>query len=323
MKQPKILVVGSLVMDLIVLTPRFAERGETVIGGSFSTAAGGKGANQAVQAARLGAKVSMLGRVGDDDFGRALIKSAAESGVDTTHIIKTEGVSSAVGNVQIEQTEKGTENRIIVVPGANFCLTEADTEYLKSEIADFDMVILQHEIPTEVNIAVAKLAKAAGVPVMLNPAPSAEVPKELLACLSFIAPNEHEAKDICGIAPEGEEGIKAAAKSFAALGVDNVIITLGKHGCAYTDGETVIHSGSVDCGKVLDPTAAGDSFIGAFCTAYAAGAPIKDALLLANCVAGITVTGMGAQTSLPYLDRVLELMNSKGFDTTIYEALKG
>ena len=323
MKKPKILVVGSLVMDLIVQTSRFPDRGETVIGGTFSTAPGGKGANQAVQAARLGAEVSFLGRVGCDDFGRALIKSAKESGVDTSHIIPTEGISSAVGNVQIELSDRGTENRIIVVPGANFSLTPADAEYLKDSIGDFDLVILQHEIPTEVNIAVAKMAKASGVPVMLNPAPSAEVPKELLACLTYIAPNEHEAADICGITPAGDDGIKAAAKAFAALGVENVLITLGKEGCAYTDGSEVIRSGSVDCGKVIDPTAAGDSFIGAFCTASAAGIDIPDALRFANCVAGITVTGLGAQSSLPYLADVLSLMENKGFDTSLYECLKG
>ncbi len=323
MKKPTILVVGSLVMDLIVTTERFPDRGETVTGASFSTAAGGKGANQAVQAARLGAEVSMLGRVGCDDFGRALINSARESGVDTSHIIPTEGVSSAVGNVQIEQTANGTENRIIVVPGANFRLTPADTEYLRDEIKNFDMVILQHEIPTEVNIAVATLAKENGVPVMLNPAPSASVPKELLRCLTYIAPNEHEAHDICGIAPEGDEGVCAAAERFAELGVDNILITLGKHGCAYKGAGDVVRSGSVDCGKVVDPTAAGDSFIGAFCTACAAGVDIPAALRFANCVAGITVTGMGAQSSLPYLDRVLALMNEKGFDTTVFECLKG
>ncbi len=323
MKKPKILVAGSLVMDLIVTTERFPERGETVTGNGFSTVPGGKGANQAVQAARLGAEVSMLGRVGNDDFGRALIKSAKESGVDTSHILPTDNVSSAVGNVQIEKNENGTENRIIVVPGANFCLTPADTEYLKNEIGNYDMVILQHEIPMEVNVAVATLAKSHGVPVMLNPAPSARVPKELLACLSYIAPNEHEAKDICGIAPEGDEGIREAAKRFAALGVENVLITLGKNGCAYTDGGDVIHSPSVDCGSVIDPTAAGDSFIGAFCTACAAGIETEKALQFANCVAGITVTGMGAQSSLPYLDRVLKLMEDKGFDTSHFECLKG
>ncbi len=323
MKKPKILVVGSLVMDLIVSTSRFPERGETVIGGTFSTAPGGKGANQAVQAARLGARVSMLGRVGDDDFGRALIKSAKESGVDTSHIIPTEGISSAVGNVQIERTEKGTENRIVVVPGANFSLTPADAEYLRDTIGEFDMVILQHEIPSEVNIAVAKMAKAAGVPVMLNPAPSAEVPAELLSCLTYIAPNEHEAFDICGIAPEGDDGIRAAAKAFASMGVENVLITLGKHGCVYTDGKEIIRSGSIDCGAVLDPTAAGDSFIGAFCTAVSAGAEIKDALVFANSVAGITVTALGAQSSLPYLDRVLETMKKNGFEVSAFHCLKG
>ncbi len=322
-RKPKVLVVGSLVMDLIVTTSRFCNAGETVIGSGFSTAAGGKGANQAVQAARLGADVTMVGMVGNDDFGKQLIESAKQSGVNTEYILTTDKAPSAIGNVQIQSNENGTENRIIVVPGGNFELTPNDVDFLKDKIQDFDIVILQNEIPTDVNCAVAKLAKQKGVPVMLNPAPYRELPEELISCLTYISPNEHEAADIAGVVLEKEDDISKAIAKIHTLGTTNALITLGKRGCAYSDGNSIINSSSVDCGKVLDPTAAGDSFIGAFCTAVALKTDIPSALQFANCTAGITVTKMGAQTSLPELSSALEIMNKNGFDTSAFEALKG
>ena len=145
-KQAKILVVGSLVMDLIVSTPRFPQEGETVLGSDFRTASGGKGANQAVQAARLGADVTMIGRVGEDAFGQEMISSLQASGVHTEHILKTADVSSAIGNVQLEKHEDGTTaNRIIVVSGANMKITPEDVAFLKEGIAEYDMVILQYD----------------------------------------------------------------------------------------------------------------------------------------------------------------------------------
>lgn len=311
MKKPKILVVGSFVMDLIVTASRFPAAGETVIGSGFTTAPGGKGANQAVQAARLGADVTMFGKVGNDDFGRRLLESARESGVNTDAVAMSETVPTAVGNVQIQMSEGGTENRIVVVPGANMDMTAEDVAALCDKIGDFDMVILQNEIPMAVNVAVAQSAKAKGVPVLLNPAPSAPLPKELLVSLAYIVPNEHEAQDLVGFPLNNEEDYLAAAAALRELGVEKVLITLGKQGCLYSDGQTVAHSGSVACGEVVDPTAAGDSFIGAFCRAVAAGVPVEQALTYANCTAGITVTRMGAQTSLPTADEVAALMDRK------------
>lgn len=320
--KPKILVVGSLVMDLIVTTEHFCNAGETVIGNGFSTAPGGKGANQAVQAARLGANVTMVGKVGNDDFGRNLINSAKESGVNTDYIFITDSTPTAVGNVQIQKNEKGTENRIIVVPGANFELTVDDVAFLEEKIADFDMVIMQHEISQAVNIKVAEYAKAKGVPVMLNPAPSAEVPKELISCLTYISPNEHEAEDIVGIKPENDAIDKAIA-ALHNMGVKNVLITLGKAGCALSDGNKIMESSSIDIAPVIDPTAAGDSFIGAFCTSIAAGVSVNEALIFANCTAGITVSRMGAQTSLPTFEEVMSAIKRKGFSVEPYNRIKG
>lgn len=321
--KPNILVVGSLVMDLIVETTRFCQAGETVIGCGFSTAPGGKGANQAVQASRLGANVTMVGRVGEDDFGKNLISSLKESGVETKYVFLTSDTPTAIGNVQIQKNENGTENRIIVVPGANFKLTVDDVAFLKTEIKNYDMVILQHEIPQEVNVFVAKIAKENNVPVMLNPAPSDTVPTDLIECLTYISPNEHEAEDIVHIKPEGEKGIDNAVEKLHAMGVKNVIITLGKEGCAYSDGSGIVKSPSIPNNVVLDPTAAGDSFLGAFCTAISAGIDAKFALVFANCTAGITVSRMGAQTSLPYFNEVIDSLKEKGYETEIYNVLKG
>lgn len=312
-KRPKILVVGSFVMDLIVSTPRFPSAGETVIGCGFSTAPGGKGANQALQAARLGAEVTMAGRVGNDSFGAQILASLQKGGVDISHVRIDKEEATAVGNVQLEVQEKGTQNRIVVVPGANMRVAPEDVSFLEKEIRTYDLVMLQLEIPMEINEIVAGYAAAADVPVMLNPAPSAAVPETLLSKLTYLSPNEHEAADLTGYCPEGEEGIQETAEALRALGARQVLITLGKHGCVFADADGMVKSPCVDCGPVLDPTAAGDSFIAAFCTAVSAGAEIPEALAFANCTAGITVTRMGAQTSLPTGAEVLEMMKKKGF----------
>ncbi len=319
MNKPKILVVGSFVMDLIVSTKRFPNAGESVVGYGFSTAPGGKGANQAVQAARLGAEVTMVGKVGNDDFGKQIIRSANESGVNTQYVLHSDTAPTAIGNVQIQSNENGTENRIIVVPGANMEITIKDIEFLAEKISDYDLVMLQNEIPMEFNIKVAQYAKAKGVPVMLNPAPYSAIPAELLACLTYISPNEHEAADMVGFEITDDETRKNAVLKLKELGVENVLITLGKNGCVFDNGDVSVHSGSIDCGKVVDPTAAGDSFMGAFCFAVVLGASVEQALLFANCTAGITVSRMGAQTSLPTLDEVLNIMKNRGFD---YECFK-
>ncbi len=311
-KKPKILVVGSFVMDLIVTTERFSNAGESVIGTGFSTAPGGKGANQAVQAARLGADVTMVGCVGNDDFGKLLIKSANDSGVNTEYVLVSEKSETAVGNVQIQKNANGTENRIIVVLGANFDIKVEQIEFLKNLVIDFDMVILQNEIPMEINLAVAKYAKKAGVAVMFNPAPSGEIPKELIECLTYITPNEHEAADISKLTISDEASINCVIDAIHKLGAHNVIVTCGKNGCVYSDKKSIIKSPCIDVAPVIDPTAAGDSFIGAFCTAVANGVEVQDALVFANCTAGITVSRMGAQTSLPTLSEVLAILEEKG-----------
>lgn len=332
MKKPKILVVGSLVMDLIVSTEKFPSSGETVLGKSFTTASGGKGANQAVQMARLGADVTMVGRVGNDLFGKEMIASLNSAGIDTTHIKVDKVNSSAVGNIILEVAEgQKTKNRIIVVSGANMAIKPDDIDFLKDNIDNYDMVVLQLEIPMEINEIVARYAFDKGIPVMLNSAPSAPLKPELLSCLTYISPNEHEAADLTGITIRKQEkevnmeDVKAVVKNLMNKGVKNVIITLGSSGAVVADEKEIVIRPCVDVVEVKDPTAAGDSFVGAFTTAVCAGLNHTNALDFANYTATLTVSRMGAQPSLPTMDEVLALMEREkftGFDLKLMEALK-
>lgn len=332
-KKPKILVVGSLVMDLTIRTERFPGSGETVLGRDFRTAPGGKGANQAVQAARLGADVTMVGKVGDDDFGRKLIESGKAAGIRTRYIAVDPARSSAVGAVLLEIGKgKAAKNRIIVVPGANMSITPEDVAFLKDGIGSYDMVVLQHEIPLEIDELVVEYAAAKGVPVMLNPAPSAPISDKTLSRLTYISPNEHEAADLTGI-PIRKEGksvnqddVKAAVDSLLAQGVANVVITMGNAGAVVANRNEWIYQPCIDVVEVRDPTAAGDSFVGAFTTGVCSGLDHSQALTFANYTATLTVSRIGAQPSLPTLEEVTGLLRSQketGLDLSLLAGLKG
>lgn len=316
MRQAKILVVGSFVMDLIVTMQRFPDRGETVLGQRYTTASGGKGANQAVQAARLGADVTMVGKVGQDAFGAAMLQSVGDAGVDVTRVLRSATESSAVGNVQIEMQNGQSNNRIVVVPGANMALTPEDVAFLKDEIAAYDMVILQLEIPMETNCLVAQYAHDKGVPVMLNSAPYAPMPAELLENITYISPNEHEAALLTGRTLDTDADVRWALKAIQSKGVRNALITLGRRGVAYLgeQGELLVVPAAENL-AVQDPTAAGDSFVGAFCVAICAGMAIGQALTFANYTAGLTCCRMGAQPSLPTLREVFVFLEQRGIDT--------
>jgi ribokinase len=314
-----------------VSTNKFPNAGETVLGSNFQTAPGGKGANQAVQAARLGADVTIVGKVGNDDFGKSLIRSCNEAGIRTEFVKIHPTAPSAIGNIQLEVGEKETRNRIIVVSGANMTITPEDVAFLQDSIAQYDMVILQLEIPMPINEIVAKYAFDKGVPVMLNSAPSAPLSDNLLSCLSYISPNEHEAADLTGIKirKEGKsvnrDDVAAAVKALLGKGVQNVIITLGNSGAVVANAKQSTYGPCVDVVEVKDPTAAGDSFVGAFCVGVCAGLNQSQALDFANYTAAITVSRMGAQPSLPKFAEVVELMKNQhyeGFDLSLLNALK-
>lgn len=330
LRKPKILVVGSFVMDLIASTEKAPNSGETVIGKSFRTAPGGKGANQAVQCARLGAQVTMVGQVGGDSFGQEMIDTARSAGVDVSHVLVDQAVSSGVGHILLEVTEHGAQNRITVVPGANFTLKSADVAWLKDAIGSYDLLMMQLELPMDVICTVARYAKDAGVPVMLNPAPAAPLPEELLSCVTYLSPNEHEAAAITGLrlrADESgvnEEDMKQVAAALRQKGVENVIITLGGNGSAVAGRDGVHYTACVKMDHVADPTAAGDSFVAAFCTGLTAGLSQDQALNFASHTAAITVSRMGAMPSLPTLEEVRALMEERGyrgFDLSELDAL--
>lgn len=318
MKRPRILVVGSFVMDMIYESERFVRAGETILGTGFHAAPGGKGANQAMQAALLGADVSMAGKVGRDPYGEAMLASLRGAGVDTHRVIVSDDAPSGISNIQI-QTGGRTQNRIIVIPGANMALEPDEFPWLAQEAAGFDMIILQHEIPMAVNEAVAAAAFQVGVPVLLNPAPSAALSPGFLSHLAYIAPNEQEAEDLTGLPVQDEASARRAAFRLCEMGVPRAIITLGERGAAHCDGARFLRSPGAPCPTPVDPTAAGDSFIGAFATAICAGMAVEQAMTFANFTASITVSRMGAQPSLPALSEVNAKLSAAGLGALSYD----
>ena len=330
-RRPRIFVLGSFVMDLIATTERIPRSAQTVYGKSFHMAPGGKGANQALQCARLGADVTMMGCVGDDLFGEKLLETPRAAGVDVSHVVVRPGVTSGVGHVTLEVTEHTAQNRIIVIPGANRTLTVEEVAWVKDEIGTYDMVLLQLEVPLEVNLAVARWAREAGVPVMLNPAPAAELDDELLSLVTYLTPNEQEASVETGLPLAADENVPSRddlqkiAAALWAKGVENVIITLGGAGSAVVGDDSIRYIPCVHMDHVADPTAAGDSFVGALSVGLTVGLSQDQALAFASHTAAITVSRMGAMPSLPTLAEVIALLKERdyrGFDLSVLDALQ-
>ena len=330
-RRPRIFVLGSFVMDLIATTERIPRSAQTVYGKSFHMAPGGKGANQALQCARLGADVTMMGCVGDDLFGEKLLETPRAAGVDVSHVVVRPGVTSGVGHVTLEVTEHTAQNRIIVIPGANRTLTVDEAAWVKDEIGTYDMVLLQLEVPLEVNLAVARWAREAGVPVMLNPAPAAELDDELLSLVTYLTPNEQEASVETGLPLAADENgpsrddLQKIAAALWAKGVENVIITLGGAGSAVVGDDSIRYIPCVHMDHVADPTAAGDSFVGALSVGLTVGLSQDQALAFASHTAAITVSRMGAMPSLPTLAEVIALLKERdyrGFDLSALDALQ-
>ena len=322
MRKPRILVVGSCCTDFTFAGKIIPGEGSTVLGETFSTAPGGKGANQAYQAAILGADVTFISKLGADSFGKELNGVLSNVGIDTSRMLYNPDVATACACIMLELTPEGAKNRIMVIPGAQMTFTEEDVAFLKDEVKNYDLVILQLEINMATNEQVARYAFDAGVPVMLNPAPSAPLSDELLSCITYLSPNEHEARDITGVTIASQEDARQAAQKLLDRNVKNVLITMGSEGAAFVNRQGMIHRGCVPT-EVLDPTAAGDSFIGAFCVAIAAGMKAEDAMVFANHTASITVSRKGAMPSLPKLEQVLALLEKTGadVDTSVLDVL--
>ena len=315
-KQPKILVVGSFVVDQVMKTDTFPAEGQSVIGKGFTKAPGGKGANQAVQMARLGASVTMVGKLGRDANGKEMLAACSAAGLDVSHVAFDEIAPTGCAVIVLQEIDGAMQNRIIVYPGANMTITPEDVAFLEEEIANYDLVVLQLEIPMAINELVAKYAHNKGVPVFLNTAPWEPISDDFLSCLTYVCPNETEAEGLTGIhiPREGRTAdlgaAKCAAEKLIGRGAKNVLITLGAAGAAMFGEVGEQYSPSAKGITAVDPTAAGDSFIGGFCYSVCSGKSIEEAMRFANHTAALTVSRMGAIPSLPTLKEVETLLAS-------------
>lgn len=290
-----ILVVGSSNTDMIIRVPRIPRPGETVLGGEFAMAAGGKGANQAVAAARAGGHVTFVARVGDDVFGERALANFEADGIDTRFVFRTPGAPSGIALIDVD--ERG-ENSISVASGANSLLTIADVERAGEAFEKADILLLQLETPREAVEAAARKAARAGIPVILNPAPARALDDERLQLITVLTPNEHEAEFLTGIPVTDERGAREAARRLRTRGAAKVVITLGERG-AYASApefEGLVPAFRVD---PVDTTAAGDVFNGALAVALAENMTLPVALRFAQAAAALSVTKPGAQPSAP------------------------
>lgn len=295
MKKPKIIVIGSLVYDLVAKAERRPQKGESLLGTEFGMFPGGKGANQAVQCAKLGAEVWMVGRVGDDFFGESLIKNLKKEGVNIKYIVKDKTTTTAVGCIVID---KDGDNSIVMVPQANMKNKKSDIEKVKNILKNFDVLLLQLEIPLDVVVYSAKLAKKYNLKVILNPAPAKKIPDILIRTPDILTPNETEAEILTDTKINKLEDAEIAARKLLKNGAKCVIITLGEKGALYcTEKETELISPFKV--KAIDTTAAGDAFNGTLAVEIAKGKQIKEAIKIANAAGALSATKMGAQPSLP------------------------
>jgi len=293
----KIVVIGSSNTDMVIRTGRLPAPGETVLGGEFLMNPGGKGANQAVAAARLGADVTFVARVGDDIFGREAVQHFKAEGVDTGYIEIDAGKPSGVATIMVDA--KG-ENCIAVASGANLMLSSEDVDKAAKHVEAAAVILMQLETPIPTVEHAAMLGRRMGKCVILNPAPAQPLPDTLLAGLDIITPNETEAEILTGIKVTDQTSAKNAAQALRKKGVGTVIITLGSQG-AYIQSETISRIMPAKRVTPVDTTAAGDTFNGALAVGLASGLLIEAAVDFANKAAAISVTRMGAQASAPYL----------------------
>ena len=310
MTTSRIVVVGSINMDLVTRTGNIPIPGETVIGDDLQTFPGGKGANQAVAAARLGADVAMVGHVGNDMFAQQLRENLDADGVNQTYVT---GVEAASGVALIVVDSSG-QNSIVVASGANGWLTPADVEAAADVIKSADVMLLQLEVPLETVYRAAQLAHDSGVRVILNPAPAQPLPAALLQLVDVLVPNESEAAVLAGLPVDDEEGLKPAATILQALGVATVILTLGSRGALLAQDGKFTHFPPFAVVDVVDTTAAGDAFVGGLATAVAGGDPVKKAIPWGNAAGALTITRAGAQPSLPTKEEVEALLSQAAAD---------
>jgi ribokinase len=307
MPAPRIAVIGSVNIDMVVKASRLPAPGETIVGGQFLMAGGGKGANQAVAAARLGARVTLLAKVGRDVFGDEAIENFHREGIATDHILRDPQNATGVALILVD--EKG-ENLISVASGANYTITPEDIDNAADCIHSSDLLILQLEIPIESVQRAAQIAAEANVPVILNPAPAMPLSNDLLQLVTYLTPNESEAQRLSGVEVRDEASAQQAAERLMFVGARHVIITLGAKGAQWTSaaGTMLIPSVAI---TAVDTTAAGDAFNGGLAWAIGSGMPLEQAIRHACLAGAISATRLGAQPSLPTKDELDRFINSQ------------
>lgn len=289
-----ILVIGSINYDMVVYAQRHPNAGETIMGTDFHTYPGGKGANQAIAAARLGGNVQMVGRIGKDASGEELLQNLKQNQVNTETVLS---VDHPTGIAMITVDENG-QNFIIVVPGANAALTKNDINAIKELIQEAKVLIVQIEIPLDSVIQAIDIAYEAGVTILLNPAPATKIPIETLRKATYIIPNENELTLLSGLETKDFSDCRQAANLLFDAGCKQIILTRGEYGAYYLSPDHQIFAPPFNV-PVVDTTAAGDAFIGGFATALANDIDLHTALLRASASGALAVTKAGAQTSMP------------------------
>jgi ribokinase len=292
----EVVVVGSLNMDLVARAPRLPVPGETLLGKSFATVPGGKGANQAVAAARLGARTAMIGCVGDDAFGRELRAGLERDQVDASGVRVAPGLSSGVALIVVDDSGR---NGIVVVSGGNGQLAPADVDRHEALLAGAQVVVLQLETPLPTVEHAALRARALGRTVVLNPAPAQVLTAGLVACADYLVPNEIEAGVLAGLPVDSVESAMEAARRLRAQGAGGVLVTLGERGVVAVTAGGARHYPAEKV-QAVDTTAAGDTFIGGLCAALVRGLSLPEAIGFAQAAASISVTRPGAQPSIPF-----------------------
>jgi ribokinase len=309
MQVPKVVVVGSINMDLVVRSVDFPKPGETCCGHSFTQIHGGKGANQAVAAARLGAHVSMVGRVGGDAFGASLVSGLEQEGIHIGHVLTSSAVTSGIAVIHVDDR---AQNCITVIAGANGIVTPQDVLDAESIIAAADVVLLQFEIPLTTVKTAIELAKRRRVRILLDPAPAQPDIDDGLLLVDVICPNETEAQALTGIAISSVEDGQAAAAELCRRGAALGIVTMGSQGVAYcAHGSAPRWQGPFEVNAV-DSTAAGDAFAAALSIALAEGQPADSAIRFASAAGALATTRPGAQPAMPYREEVSRLALAAG-----------
>lgn len=300
--KPKVVVIGSLNMDLVTKASRFPDQGETILGDEFTFSHGGKGANQAVSLSRLGARTTLVGALGADSFGDQLLDSLKKSNVDTSAIKIVDKVSTGIASILLTEDD----NSIIVVSGANNCCLPQDIDKHEDIIKQADIILLQMEIPLETISYSIKLAKKYDKKVVLNPAPAKRMSKDMLELIDYITPNATELATLTDIRIENQDDLEKAMAFLIDKGVKNVITTLGSEGVAFMTEERNLKKVKAYNVPVVSTIGAGDAFNAGLAYSIGSDNSLEKAISFANIVAALAVTKPGAQNGMPYLKEVLE-----------------